>query len=88
MLLTDGLSQALGTRGLLSPFKAAGELLTLQPFKAVGTLIKAPFNIIGGVAKAALGVVTAPFELIGGLFGGGSSRAAAQGAQNAVANYV
>lgn len=88
VLLTDGLGQALGGRGLLSPFKAAGELLTLHPLRAAGTLIKAPFNILGGVAKAAIGTVTLPFELIGGLFGGGSSQAAQQGAQNAVGSFM
>ncbi len=88
MLITNGIKQTLGTDGLLAPFKAAGELLTLSPLKAAGTLIKAPFNIAGGIIKSAVGVVTAPFELVGKLFGGGSSAAASQGAQAAVGSRI
>jgi hypothetical protein len=88
LTLINGLKQSLGFDGALAPLKAAGQLLTLHPLRAAGTLIKAPFNILGGALKAAIGVPLLPFQLIGSLFGGGSSPAARMGAQNAVGRYA
>lgn len=57
-------------------------------FGAVGDVVKAPFKALSGAATAALGVVTLPLRLVGGLFGGGSSPAAVQGAQMGVTPYL
>lgn len=88
MLFFDGIKQALGTSGLLAPLKAAGQLLTLHPGEAIKTLVKSPFNLVGGALKSAVGVPLAPFELIGGMFGAMRTPAMTQGANAAMSQYV
>jgi hypothetical protein len=59
---------------------------------SIGQVIKAPFNIAGGIAKTALGVVALPFQaagsLVGGLFGGLSSPASIHGAQSGILPFL
>lgn len=54
---------------------------------AIGNVVRAPFQIAGGLLQSAVGVATLPFRALGSLFGFGSP-AAHQGAQQGILPFL